>query len=76
MVDYKVPLPKYTNYYALNAFQDHIYAVKDKKLFRRSHEIRGNRLRRDVRENCVYHKDIWHNTVKCNDLRDEIERLI
>ena len=38
--------------------------------------MRGNRSKRDVRKNCAYHKDIGNNTVKCNELRDEIERLI
>ena len=33
-------------------------------------------MRRDVKKNCDYHKDIGHNMVKCNTLRDEIERLI
>ena len=74
--DYKAPLPKYTNYHALKAPQDHIYAVMDKNLFRKPNGIRGNRSRRDVRKNCAYHKDIGHNTVKCNALRDEIEILI
>ena len=45
-------------------------------MFRGPDEIEGNKLRRDVRKNCAYHKDIGHNTVKCNALRDEIERLI
>ena len=33
-------------------------------------------MRRDVRKNYAYHKDIRHNTVKCNAIRDKIERLI
>ena len=45
-------------------------------MFRKPDEIRGNRSWRDVRKNCAYHKDIGHNMVKCNTLRDEIERLI
>ena len=76
MVDDKAPLPKYTNYYVLNAPQDHIYAVTKKNLFSRLDEIRRNKSRRDVRKNYAYHKDIGHNIVKCNALRDEIERLI
>ena len=66
----------YTNYHALNAPQDHIYAISNKNMFRKPDEMRGNRSRRDVKKNCAYHKDIGHNTVKCNALRDEIERLI
>ena len=29
-----------------------------------------------LKKNYAYHKDIGHNTEKCNALRDEIERLI
>ena len=76
MADHKTSLPKYTNYHSLNAPQDHIYAVSDKNLFMTPENIGGNRLRKDVIKNCTYHKDIGHNTVKCNTLRDEIERLI
>ena len=50
--------------------------MTDKNLFKRPDEIRGNRSRIDVMKNYAYHKDIGHNTVKCNVLRDEIERLI
>ena len=50
--------------------------MTDKNLFRRPNEIRGNRSRRIDRENYVYHKDIGHNIVKSNALRDEVERLI
>ena len=76
MIDHKVPPLKYTNYHSLNAPQDHIYAVSDKNFFRRQVEIEGNRSRRYVKKNYAYHKDIGHNIVKCNALRDEIERLI
>ena len=74
--DHKAPLLKYTDYHALNAPQGHIYAVTKNNLFSKPDEIRGNKSRRDVRKNCAYHKDIGHNTVKCNALRDEIKRLI
>ena len=74
MANHKAPLLKYMNNHALYAPQDHIYAMIGKNLFRRPDEIGGNRSRRDVRKNCAYHKDIGHNTVKCNTLRDEIER--
>ena len=73
MADHKAPLPIYINYHALSP-QDHIYAVIDKNLFKKLDEIRGNRSRRDVRKNCAFHKGIGHNMVKCNALRDEIER--
>ena len=76
MVDDKAPLPKYTNYYVLNAPQDHIYAVTKKNLFSRLDKIKRNKSRRDVRKNYAYHKDIGYNTVKSNALRDEIARLI
>ena len=76
LADHKAPLLKYTNYHALNAPQDHIYTMTNKNLFRKSDEIRGNKSRRDVRKNCTYHKDTGHNTMKCNALRDEIERSI
>ena len=33
-------------------------------------------MQRDVRKNYAYHKDIGYNTMKCNALRDRIERLI
>ena len=76
LADHKAPLPNYTNYHALNAPQDHVYAVSDKNLLIKPDEMRGNRSRKDVRKNYAYHKDIGHNTVKCNALKDEIERLI
>ena len=75
-VENKTSLPKYTNYYAFNAPQDHIYAMTDKSLFKKLDVIRSDRSHRDVRRNYSYHKDIGHNTDKCNALRDEIERLI
>ena len=37
---------------------------------------KGNKSTKDVRKNCAYHKDIGHNTVKYNTLRNDIERLI
>ena len=76
IADHKAPLPKYTNYHALNAPQDHIYVVSNKNMFRKLDKMGVNRPRRDVRKNCSYYKDIGHNMMKCNALRDEIERLI
>ena len=50
LVENKSPLPKYANYHALNALQGHIYRVKDKNLFRKPKERRGNKSQRDVRK--------------------------
>ena len=71
ITDNKAPLPKYTNYQALNTPQDHIYAVSDKDLFRKPDEMRGNRSIKDIRKNYAYYKYIEHNPVKCNTLRDQ-----
>ena len=38
--------------------------------------MKGNRSRKDIKKNYAYHKDIGHNTINCNALRDEIKRLI
>ena len=58
----KAPLPKYTNYHALNASLDHISVMTDKNLYRKPDVIKSDRSRRDVRKNCASHKDIEHNT--------------
>ena len=50
--------------------------MMDKNLFRKPKEIRGNKSRKDVEKNCAYHKDTGHSIVKCNALRNKIERLI
>ena len=76
IADHKAPLPKYNNYHALNAPQDHIYVVLDKNIFKKPDEMRGNKSIKDVKKHCAYYKDIRHNTVKCNVLWDEIKRLI
>ena len=33
-------------------------------------------VRRDIKRNCAFHKDIRHTTDKCVALKDEINRLI
>ena len=38
--------------------------------------MKGNRLWRDAKRSCAFHKDIRHNTKRCVALKDEIERLI
>ena len=38
--------------------------------------MKSDRLRRDVKKNCAFHKDIGHNTERCVARRDKIERLI
>ena len=38
--------------------------------------MKSDRSRRDVKKNCVFHKDIGHNIERCMALRDEIERLL
>ena len=38
--------------------------------------MKGDRARRDIKRNCVFHKDIGHNTDRCVALKYEIERLI
>ena len=35
--------------------------------------MKSDRSRRDVKRNCVFHKDIGHNTEMCVAPRDEIE---
>ena len=38
--------------------------------------MKSDRLRKDVKKNCAFHKDIRHNTERCVTFRDEIERLM
>ena len=38
--------------------------------------MKGNRLWRDAKRSCAFHRDIGHNTERCVALKDEIERLI
>ena len=38
--------------------------------------MKSDKTRMDVKRNCAFHKDIWHNTKSCVALKDEIERLI
>ena len=38
--------------------------------------MKGDRVHRDIKRNCAFHKDIRHTTDKCMALKDEIERLI
>ena len=39
---HKALQPKYTNYHALNALQDHIYMLSDKNMFKKLDEMRSN----------------------------------
>ena len=72
----KEPLPKYTNYNSLTAPLDHVYAVTDKNLYRPSEPMKGDRVCRDIKRNCTFHKNIGHPTNKCVAFKDEIKRLI
>ena len=38
--------------------------------------MKGDKVRRDIKRNCTFHKDIGHTTDKCVALKDEIKRLI
>ena len=38
--------------------------------------MKGDRARRDIKRNCIFHKNIGHNINRCVALRDEIERFI
>ena len=67
---------KYTNYNSLNALLDHIYAVTDRGLYRSPEPMKSEKTRRDIKRNCVFHKDIGHTTDRCVTLKDEIKRLI
>ena len=72
----KGPLPKYTNYHALTALLDHVYAVTNRNLNRPPEPMKGDRVCRDIKRNYAFHKDIGHTTDKCMALNDKIERLI
>ena len=72
----KGPLSKYTNYDSFTASLDYVYAVTDENLYRSPEPIKGDRVHRDIKRNCTFHKDIGHTTDKCMVLKDEIERLI
>ena len=72
----KGSLPKYKNYHSLTASLDHVYTIKDRNLYRPPEPMKGDRVRRDIKRNCVFHKDIGHTTDKCVALKDEIKRLI
>ena len=45
LAEQKALHPKYTNYHALKAPQDHMYAVTAKNLFKKPKEIRDNGTR-------------------------------
>ena len=38
--------------------------------------MKRDRVRRDIKRNCTFHKNIGHTMDKCVALKDEIERLI
>ena len=38
--------------------------------------MKGDRVRKDIKRNCTFHKDIGHTMDKCVALKDEIEMLI
>ena len=38
--------------------------------------MKGDKVYKDIKRNCTFHKDIRHTTDNCVDLKDEIERLI
>ena len=76
LAEKKVSLPKYTNYHAFTALVDHMYAVTDRSLYRQPEAMKSDRSRRDIKQNCIFHKDIGHNTQWCVAFRDEIERLM
>ena len=38
--------------------------------------MKGDRTRREVKRNCVFHKDIGHNTDRWVALKEDIKRLI
>ena len=75
-VENKGPLPKYINYHSLIAPLDHFYAVMDKNLYRPPEPMKGDRFWRDIKRNCVFHKNVRHTMDKCVALKDEIKRLI
>ena len=76
LVENKCPLSKYTNYHSLTAPLDHIYAMTDRGLYKSPEPMKGDRARRDIKQNCAFYKDIGHTTDRCIALKEEIERLI
>ena len=72
----KGPLPKYTNYHSLTGPLDHIYAIIDRNLYKPLEPMKGDRVRRDIKRNFAFHKDIGHTTNMCMPHKDEIKRLI
>ena len=50
--------------------------VTNKNLYRNPEATKSDRLRRDVKKNCAFHKDIGHNIERCIALKDKIKRLI
>ena len=38
--------------------------------------MKGDKVCRDIKRNCAFHKDIGHTMDKCVALKDDIERLI
>ena len=55
---------------------DHVYVVIDKIFIDHLNPMKGDRVCRDIKRNCSFHKDIEHTTDKCVALKDEIKRLI
>ena len=70
------PLPKYANYHPLTASLDRVYAMTDRSVYRSPKRMKEDRVCRDIKRNCAFHKDIGHITDKCVALKDEIKRLI
>ena len=58
----KGPLLKYTNYHSLTTPLDYIYAITERNLYRPLKPMKGDRVHRDIKRNCVFHKDIGHTT--------------
>ena len=71
----KGQLLKYTNYHSLMTLLDHVYAVTDINLYRPPEPMKGDRVRRDIKRNCAFHKDIGCTMDKCVALKEESERL-
>ena len=55
---------------------DHAYVVMDRNLYRPPEPMKGDKFHRDIKRNCVFHKNIVHTIDKCVALNDDIERLI
>ena len=67
---------KYTNYHSLIAPVEHVHGVIDRNLYRPPKLMKGDRVRRDIKRNYDFYKDIRHTTDKCVALKDKIESLI